>query len=349
MPPLLFGSVIDFTLYHWPLSSPLPIANSSLLRKYLAWPVDRLGFLRSGTRDQPDRQRTLQASIAWSYDLLGEDEQALFRRLSVMSGSFSLKAAETVCMRTGMVEIRVIEGIASLIDKSLLKPIESTETEPRFIMLQTIREFGIQRLGDAREEEVARDAHAAHYYDLVQEAEPHLWDSTLAEWVGRLDRELNNLRAALSTYLSREDGAEQSLRLAGSLWRFWEIRGYISEGRTWLDRALQRHAQAPLSSQWLALHGAGNLANVQAEYAVSQKHYQDAMHVLQSLLESTQDADERRHTQRGLAHTFLNLGNIALLLGAGEKARSIHNRPSPFMGRLCTKSGSLSPPTTWRG
>ncbi len=225
-----------------PLAIELAAAYCKFLspQEILARLVDRLGFLRSGTRDQPDRQRTLQASIAWSYDLLGEDEQALFRRLSVMSGSFSLKAAETVCMRTGMVEIRVIEGIASLIDKSLLKPIESTETEPRFIMLQTIREFGIQRLGDAREEEVARDAHAAHYYDLVQEAEPHLWDSTLAEWVGRLDRELNNLRAALSTYLSREDGAEQSLRLAGSLWRFWEIRGYISEGRTWLDRALQR-------------------------------------------------------------------------------------------------------------
>jgi tetratricopeptide (TPR) repeat protein len=340
-----------------PLAIELAAAYCKFLspQDILARLVDRLGFLRSGTRDLPDRQRTLRASIAWSYDLLSVDEQALFRRLSMMSGSFTLDAAEALCLRTGLVDMLVIEGIASLIDKSLLRPLESPETEPRFLMLQIIREFGLERLAAEGEEAAVRAAHAAYYYALVQEARSHLWGAMLTEWVARLNRELNNLRAALSTYLAQEDGAERALWMAGLLWRFWEIRGYISEGRTWLDRALERRAQVPLSQQWIALHGAGNLASVQAEYAVAKQHYQDSLHVLQSLLASAQDASERQQIQHGLANTFVNLGNLALVIGMGEEAAlytqeafALHQQANSKIG-LALATNNLARVKQWQG
>jgi tetratricopeptide (TPR) repeat protein len=142
----------------------------------------------------------------------------------------------------------------------------------------------------------------------------------VAQWVSRLDTEIENLRATLSYYLAHPQGAESALHVAGSLWRFWEMRGYILEGRTWLDRALQRRNEAPPASQWLPLHGAGNLAVVQDEYAIANAHYEESLRLLQALLPTLQDPDEIIRTRYAIGNTLTNLGNCAILQSDYEKA-----------------------------
>ncbi|RIK35326.1 MAG: hypothetical protein DCC55_30640 [Chloroflexi bacterium] len=282
--------------------------------------AERFELPHTGLRNAPDRQRTLRASISWSYDLLAEDEKALFRRLAVFTGSFDLAAAEALCRGSERLEPFVLAGIASLIDKSLLKPLESTGSEPRFTMLETIREFGLRALAEEGEAEAVRDAHADYFFQLARKAQRHIWGADIAQWVNRLDLENDNLRTALNHYIAHQHGADRSLQLAGSLWRFWEIRGYIVEGRAWLERALERRAEAPPSNRWLPLHGAGNLAADQGDYEVARRHYTESLHLLQTLLPDLEDPAAIRSTQRGIANSLTNLGNIALLQSECEQA-----------------------------
>jgi tetratricopeptide (TPR) repeat protein len=187
-------------------------------------------------------------------------------------------------------------------------------------MLETIREFGLKRLDEAGETQAVRAAHAAYYDQLAQEAERRIWGAAVAESVSRLDAEIENLRAALSHYLAHPQGAEASLRLAGLLWRFWEIRGYIQEGRAWLDRALQRRAEVPPASRWLPLHGAGNLAVDQGEYALSNTYYLEALHLLQGLLPSLTEPLQIWKTRHAIGNTLANMGHTAMLQSQWEEA-----------------------------
>jgi predicted ATPase len=330
-----------------PLAIELAAASIKILpaQAILARLAERFDLPSSGLRDLPDRQRTLRASIGWSYDLLAEEERALFRRLCVFSGSFGLEAAEALCKKSGLEEAAVLEGIAALAGKSLLKPFETGEHEPRFTMLETIREFGLKQLEEERETEIVAAAHAAYYEQFAQEAGRRLWGADIAAWVSRLDLENDNLRAALHYYLAHAQGAEAALRLAGSLWRFWEMRGYIVEGRTWLDRALQRRAEAPPSGRWLALHGAGNLAVDQDDYAIARSYYLESLQLLQGLLPTLENADEILRTRYAIANTLTNLGHVAQLQSEYEaaaayleEALAIHHQlmgqPSRFNHRI---------------
>jgi predicted ATPase len=305
-----------------PLAIELAAASTKVLppQAILTRLAERFDLLHSGARDAPDRQRTLLASIGWSYDLLAEQERALFRRLAVLAGSFDLVAAEMLAKANGRLATSVLEGITALIDKSLLRPLESLGDEARFNMLETIREFGLRVLAEQGEAEAVRSAHADYFFQLVWQAQRHIWGANIAQWVTRLEAENDNLRTALDYYLSHAEGAERGLLLAGSLWRFWEIRGYIVEGRTWLERALERRAEAPPSSRWLPLHGAGNLAAYQGDYETAQSCYRESLHLLQSLLPGLEDPAALRSTQRGIANSLTNLGHTALLQGDYEQA-----------------------------
>jgi predicted ATPase len=309
-----------------PLALELTAASVKLLsvQAILARLVERFDLPSRGLRDLPDRQRTLRASIGWSYDLLTAEEKALFRRLCIFSGSFALEVAEVLCRKTGSDEMLVLDIVASLVSKSLLKPFDAGEHDPRFTprfsMLETIREFGLKQLEAEGEIQAVRAAHAAYYDELAQEADREIWGAAVAEWISRLDMENENLRAALSYYLAHPEGAEAALRMAGSLWRFWEIRGYIQEGRAWFDRALRRRAEVPPAGQWLPLHGAGNLANDQGEYAIANQHYLDALHLLQGMLPELTEALKIARTRRAIANTLANLGHTAMLRSQWEEA-----------------------------
>jgi len=212
----------------------------------------RLELLTAGRRDVPDRHRTLETAIGWSYDLLEQEQQALFARLGVFAGGCTLDAAERVCGDG----LDVIDGLASLVDHSLIR-LEGTDAAPRFAMLETIREYAARRLETSGEAEDLRLRHADHYLALAEEAEPHLRGSP-GEWPGRLEREHDNLRAALDR-LEATGASERALQLAGTLWRFWYLRGYLTEGRRRLERALQGD-ERPTAGRGTALIGAAVMA-----------------------------------------------------------------------------------------
>jgi predicted ATPase/DNA-binding XRE family transcriptional regulator len=228
----------------------------------------RLPLLTGGPRDQPARLRTMRDAIAWSYDLLRPDEQALFRRASVFVGGFTLDAAEWISgvrdpspithrpssefSDTRRPTPNAFELVASLLDQSLLRQETGPDGEPRYTMLETIREFAREQLAASGEVEVIRAAHAASFLVLAERAEASFYSPAEAGWLARLDADRGNLRAALVWYESQSE-ALPLLRLAVALWWFWASRGNPSEGRNWLERAATMGAERPtVGAAWAA-------------------------------------------------------------------------------------------------
>jgi predicted ATPase/class 3 adenylate cyclase len=230
--------------------------------------LDRLGnrlkILTGGARNLPERQRTLRNAIEWSYELLDEGEKILFGRLGVFSSGATLEAMEAVCDTEGDLPTDVFEGASSLLDKSLLRQEEGAEGEPRFVMLETIREFAEAMLEESGEAENVRLAHAEYFLTLAEEAEPMLWGTEDAEWLDRLEQENNNMRAALSWAIAR-DYVDLALRLGGALRWFWYMEGYYGEGRNWLEATLVKDESASGQARAMALEGVGWLALQQGD------------------------------------------------------------------------------------
>src|SRR5919112_3100828 len=235
----------------------------------------RLPLLSGGARDLPERQQTLRATVAWSYDLLEPREQALFRRLAVFAGGFTLEAAEAVCGQGSTGEERVFETLASLVDNSLLVPwgegSVGRDDEPRFTMFETIREYASERLGSDAEE-IQRE-HARYYFALAESVQPEASSHMLTKWLAVLDREHENLRAALRWAIRNRD-VDFGTRLALMMWRFWPERHYVTEGRRWLEAVVALGEpeggviEPTLSARrWAFLHlVAGMLAGGQGDF-----------------------------------------------------------------------------------
>ena len=183
---------------------------------------NRLKLLTSGERDLPSRQQTLRGAIDWSYNLLSADEQVLFRRLAIFAGGCALEAAEALCQRG--LKIDVLDGLESLVDKSLLLQYEQQDGEPRFRMLETIREYAMERLAESGEEEEVAREHANMYVALGEESESQLHQPEQLERFRQLETEHDNLRGALDWALKRGE-AETALRLSTAVWHFWWVRG----------------------------------------------------------------------------------------------------------------------------
>ena len=227
----------------------------------------RLRVLTGGARDLPLRQQTLRNTLAWSYELLTEQEQCLFEQLSIFIGGCTLEAAEAICRGPGNVSADVVgsvlDVVASLIDKNLIQQQAQSDGGSRLLMLETIREYGLEALETSGKMEDTRWAHATYYLRLAEEAEPELRGPQQGSWFERLEREHDNLRAALQWSLERgevEPNRETALRLAGALLRFWEVRGHWSEGRNFLERALAGSEGAAAPAQVKALKAIARLA-----------------------------------------------------------------------------------------
>jgi predicted ATPase/class 3 adenylate cyclase/DNA-binding CsgD family transcriptional regulator len=254
-----------------PLAIELAAARSKLFppRALLQRMTHRLDVLTSGVQDVPARQRTLRNTIAWSYNLLDALEQQLFRRISVFVGSYTLEAVESLYDALADDTGQVLDGVTSLIDNSLLLQIEREGEEPRLVMLETIREYGLEALASSGEEETIRKAHAMYHLALAEKAEPELVGPQQAEWLNRLEREHDNLRAALQWLVERgedRNNLELALRLGTSLRNFWVIRGPSSEGRDFLEQALAASEGVAASVRAKALFVAANLAFIQSDY-----------------------------------------------------------------------------------
>jgi predicted ATPase/class 3 adenylate cyclase len=230
-----------------------------------------LGLLTAGPRDVPVRHQTLRAAIAWSYDLLSSAEQGLLERLTVFAGGCTLEAAEAVADADGGLGIAVLDGVGALIDKSLLRRLDGKPGEPRFGLLETIREYALERLEVSGEAEKLRRTHADYFVALGEQAEAHLRGGPhFASWLDRLEPEQANLRTALRWCIERGD-VERGLRLGGAVWRWWFERGTLAEGRDWLDHLLQlAHGSARDAYLAKALNGAGVLAYYQEDYETAQ-------------------------------------------------------------------------------
>ena len=233
----------------------------------------RLPMLTGGARDLPERQRTLEAAIAWSHELLDPDEQRLFARLSVFSGGRTLDAAETVCGA----DLDVLEILGTLVDDSLVRRIE-LDGELRFAMLETIREYATAKLAaaDGAELERIRHRHAEFFRELAEEAEPHLTGEGQAMWLEILEREHDNLRVAIDQAAREPDGRgiATGLRICAAIWRFWQQRGRMAEGRSRLEDLLAHPAAGHRDAvRARALGALGSLAYWQTDYERVPEHY----------------------------------------------------------------------------
>ncbi|GHO72016.1 hypothetical protein KSC_109080 [Ktedonobacter sp. SOSP1-52] len=216
-----------------------------------------LRLLAGGSRDAPPRQRTLRDSIEWSYNLLDEDEKHLLARLAVFRGGCSLEAIEGICGEG--LSIDVLDGLASLVDKHLVQQKEMPGSEPHFVMLEMIQEYARERLKTSGEEETTRRRHAECFVELAERAEPELRLAGYDYWSGRLELDMENIRAALSWSLSSGDVA-LGIRLAGALCLFWYGDGYHVEGRRWTQQLLERLDEVSLVYHPKFLLSAGHLA-----------------------------------------------------------------------------------------
>jgi predicted ATPase/class 3 adenylate cyclase/Tfp pilus assembly protein PilF len=303
-----------------PLAIELAAARMRLLspEAILARLDSRLSLLTGGSRDHPERQQTLRAAIAWSHDLLDASEKALFRRLAVFAGGWTLEAAESIVNAATDPDIPVIDCLESLRDNSLIRLwyVDSSEesANPRFAMLQTIREFAREQLVESGEMDVISNAHAAYFVSLASEAEPHLMGRSAAEWLDRFEDEHDNVRAALAWLRERGDAA-QAIRLAGALWRFWWLRGHIGEGREELEAALalaEPDDPALKSARAAALDGAGALAETQGDYDRAQTLHEQALAISRVLDDHI-----------GIARALGNLGVVAFDRREDDKAGAL--------------------------
>jgi len=268
-----------------PLAIELAAARAKLLspsamRTRLA---SRLQLLTGGARDLPARQQTLRHAIDWSYDLLNAPEQKLFRRLSVFLGGCTLEAVESVCDTKNDLGLDVLDGMASMVDKSLVQQIEQADGEPRFVMLETIREYGLEKMVASGEEPLTRRAHAAYCLVLAEEGAAADTGANLTEWLDRFEIEHNNFRAALE-WLTETGDADWGLRLGTALFRFWEMREYLAEGRDRLGKLLKLGAAAaPTKARLRALFAAGVLAGEQGDYIIADALIKESLEIARQL------------------------------------------------------------------
>jgi len=291
-----------------PLAIELAAARSKVLPPVamLARLGNRLELLTGGRRDAPRHQQTLRMTLDWSYDLLQPDAKRLFAQIGVFAGGCTLTTAESVCS----VEGSVLEGLATLVDESLLSQRETDE--PRFAMLQLVRDYALERLTASGEGDETRRRHLEHFVALAEQAEPGLSGSEQAIWLARIEAEHDNLRAALAHALEMADSSS-ALRLVVGVRRFWQIHGYLAEGRQSLESALAITHGATSELRANAFNMLGILAAEQGDFDAARREF-------------TAAAEEARvvGATRALSSALVNLGNLSFFGGDAEVARDLY-------------------------
>lgn len=295
-----------------PLAIELASARIKLLPPQAMLPRlgNRLRLLTGGARNLPERQRTLRNAIEWSYEMLGEGEKTLFGRLAVFSGGSTLDAIEAVCDAEGDLPVDALEGVSSLLDKSLIRQEEEQEGEPRFEMLETIHEFALEKLEESGDAETIKRAHTEYFLTLAEQAEPGLKESDADRSIELLELEHNNMRAALSWVVEREE-TELGLRLTGALWLFWWMRGYFDEGRRWLEEIIGQGDMGSVAARVRALDGLSWLADVQGDFDRAEAIAEEGLQLsANAAIESSVVASLRG-----------TLGDVVMLQGDLERAK----------------------------
>jgi predicted ATPase/transcriptional regulator with XRE-family HTH domain len=298
----------------------------------------RLDLLVGGPRDLPGRQQTLRGAIDWSYDLLDEQERKLFRSLSVFVGGCTPEGVEAVAQLDYRADSHALD---SLVNKSLLRREVRSGRDARFTMLETIREYALSRLaeantGESSEIDMVRHRHAAYFLDLAERAEANLRGPEQMLWMARLEQEHDNFRAALQACRDLGD-SETGLRLAAALWRFWQTRGYLSEGREQLIAMLSMSGKSAkdrsgsanfLKLRAKVLNGAGVFALMQGDYGSATPLYEESLEIYRQLSDKA-----------GMASTLNNLANVAYYHKEFEAAVSMHEQTLAIYQELGDSAG----------
>ena len=271
---------------------------------------DRFRLLTGGSRTVMPRHQTLRAAIDWSFDLLPEDERVVLWRLSVFAGPFTLEAAEAVCAAGQIESFDVLDHVTRLVEKSLV-----FRQDDLYRILETVRGYARERSLEAGESEGAYARHRDWYLALVREAAPSFFRGPeSAPWLDRLDAEFDNLRAALAWSINEPGGAPAALELVAGLWRFWEIRGYLVEGRQWIDRVLSLSVDvSPLRAD--VLTGAGILAAAQGDHAAAMRYHEQSLRLQQEL-----------GNEFAIQYALHNLANASLHYGDYARARELYEQ-----------------------
>jgi predicted ATPase/DNA-binding CsgD family transcriptional regulator len=310
-----------------PLAIELAATRIQILtpRELLSRLKHRLHILTNGGMDLPERQRTLRNTMDWSYDLLNPEEQRLFRLLSIFTNGCTLDAAEALCTASGFASASILDGIESMLGKSLLLRRDEDEEHSRFLMLETIREYGLERLEECGELARLRDAHAHYYLAFVEQAEPGLRSAEQNFWLMEVERERGNIEDAMR-WLEEGKREEMLLRIAGALGQFWFLRGYMSEGRLFLEQRLaalhttEGHA-VPVSLKTMAkaFFIAGWLAYWQGDFAPAISYLEESIELYRNL----QD-------KRGIAASLDVLGVIKKNHGDFETGQAMHEEAMSY-------------------
>jgi len=283
----------------------------------------RLELLTGGARDLPERQQTLRGTIDWSYGLLNATEQALFRRVSAFAGGCTLEGVEAVCNTRQDLAVDVLEGMSSLVDKSLVQQVESSGSEARFVLLDTVREYGLECLASSGEEQETKRVHAAYCLVVAEECASRAANPADAEWAEALEAEHENCRAALE-WLTQEGNADWGLRLAAALFQFWEMREYHSEGRHALKRLLALEGAAERSVRRArALFSAGVLGDVQGDCAAARAMFEESLAIARE-----------QHDARGTGIALNALAAVVLNRGDLEESRRLFEESLAVWGSL---------------
>ncbi len=286
---------------------------------------DVFQLLTAGSRTML-RHQTLRAAMDWSYDLLSDQERMLFRRLSVFAGGFTLEAAEVICAGEGLAEDEVLDWLSHLVDKSLVAVTQNGET--RYRLLETIRQHAHDKLIASEGEQKLRARHLDYFLKLATEAEPELRGSEQMVWLNRLEMEHDNLSAAGAWSLQKGE-AESGLRLAGALWRFWDVRGYLKEGREWLEKWLVLPGLVvDKRTQAKALFSAGALAWSDNDYAAAHRCLEPCVTLWRELGD-----------QAGLGYASVYLGLVALRQGDFDSAGALFEQSKTYLETAADKWG----------
>ncbi len=326
-----------------PLALELAAARSNVLppEALLARLEHRLPLLTHGARDLPQRQQTLRNTIAWSYDLLDESDKALFRRLAIFIGGFTLEAVEAVCVLDAASTVpsedgdegAILEQLAQLLDKSLVQPQQGAGGEPRFTMLETIEEFAQEQLVASGEAAAVQERHANYFLRVALEADPQMYGPGRDVWMERLDREDANLRAALAWSKADRNAGQTGLRLVGALAFYWVLRGSVREGRTWLEGMLARTDGTDRSAaRGKALVGAGWLAWAEGDYEVASLRTEEGL----SIVREAGDKRESGYAELLLGLVRMGQRNSAAARPLLEESRTLFKDLGDVWGEATT-------------
>jgi predicted ATPase len=352
-----------------PLAIELAAARIKVLspRAILDRLQSRLQLLTGGALDVPERQQTLRKTIDWSHGLLNEGERKLFRRFSVFAGGCTLEAAEAVCNTNHDLGIDAFEGLSSLVDQNLAQIVNRAEAEPRFAMLDTIREYAIERLADSGEQFATKRAHAAYCLVLAEEGNPELSSEDRARWLTQCDVEIDNFRLALD-WLFETLKLDWGLRLCASLFRFWDMREHLAEGRTRMEAVLNLAAIEFPRERARVSHFTGALAAAQGDYPAAEHFLQQGLSLykelgdesgiaasLNALAISARDRGDYSAAQRNfeqslecwrmlpdrsaIARCLHNLANAAKMRGDYRSARSALREAADIFEELGDRAG----------